>query len=453
MRNRFFFIILTALVLAAVGINLVHVYFFKSQRLNLIDQQIRESSDLLLTSSEFENSLKQPQSLEDQITKILGGSRIGKVFLFRDPSGKILYQSGNLNSLQVEFPTNPEWVTVEVGNQFVRLRNIHFKNVTASVLQVGLVMDRNFINWEILDARVARYIAGIVIALFAASAFVTFLLLSPLRLLISHLARTTTELGNLRDVEPLPGVLTKYTAGFLAKSDEFSDLINAIKKLIDRINLNHKLTRAWTLQMAHELKTPLAVVTALAESNLKTGKIPEQLAKDIATEVMQMSTMINDFLDWAELENSQPQKDLHSLKVGKAAQKIATRVENIEPGRIHLQVRAECSVFANPAHLDQLVTNLVTNALKYSGERPIEILLVNRTLLVRDQGPGIPKEVLERLGEPFNVGSSENGKPVGNGLGLAWVTTVAKLYGWKVELKPTANGTEATVFFAETRAI
>jgi signal transduction histidine kinase len=450
LRNRFFVIILAALVLAAISINLVHVSFFKSQRLKLIDHLISESSGILLGAPEFGSALGSPQMLEEQISKILGGKRIGKIFVLQDAAGKILYQSENLNVMQVSLPTSPEWVTLETGDQFLRVRNIPSKLQGGSIFQVGLVLDRNFINWEILDARVVRYVAGIIVALFAASVFLTLLLLSPLRILISHLSRTTVELENLKDVAPLPGFLTKYTAGFLARSDEFSNLIEAIQKLIDRINLNYKLTRSWTLQMAHELKTPLAVVRAITEANFKAGKLPEHFAADVSAEVTRMSNIMDDFLNWAELENSRPQKDLHSIKAGKTIRAIAGRIENLEPNRMHLEIQTEFSVFANPGHFDQLVSNLITNALKYSpAGSPVIITVANRHIKVIDGGPGIPGDVLERLGEPFNFGHIDGKPTTGNGLGLAWVATVAKLYGWKFHLDSSQRGTQAIVQFPD----
>ena len=65
MRNRFFFIILAALILAAVGINWVHVHFFESQRRKLIDRQISEASATLLASDDFLGSVSTPAAVEE----------------------------------------------------------------------------------------------------------------------------------------------------------------------------------------------------------------------------------------------------------------------------------------------------------------------------------------------------------------------------------------------------
>lgn len=449
MRNRFFFIILATLILAAVGINLVHVYFFKSQRLKLIDRQITESSTSLLNSEVFKLSVKNPNSIEEAISKALVSARIGKVFVLRDSSSKILYQSFNVGLLNTELPIRPEWLTVETETEYIRIRNVPLpgKNL---ILQVGLVLNRNFLNWEILDNRVINYVTGIVVSLFLASVVITLVLLAPLRLLINHLKEATSNLINLKDVRPLPTRLTRYTQGFWAKSDEFSSLLSTVQKLIDRINLNYKLTRSWTLQMAHELKTPLAIMRAETESKKKENLLPEKYAQDVIDEIQQMSEIISQFLEWAELESSQLQKDLHALRLKSVVKAVVARLEKISPGRIHLQIQADFSIFANPVHLDQLISNLVTNALKFSPvTEKVELILSNHSLIVKDYGSGIPREVTERMGEPFNIGSHDVEGLTGNGLGLAWISTVAKLYQWKFDIRGDSSGTEAIIQFPQ----
>lgn len=447
MRNRFFFIILATLILAAVAINIVHVYFFKSQRLKLIDRQIAESSESLLKSTEFNLSVKNIATVEEAISRVLKGARIGKVFILRDSDGKIVYQSFNVGLLITDLPIHPEWVAVETENEYVRVRNVPLQKENLT-LQVGLVLDQNFLNWEILDNRVVNYVTGIVISLFLASVIITLVLLSPLRLLIGHLKEATSNLINLKDVRPLPNRLTQYTHGFWARSDEFSGLLNVTQKLIDRINSNHKLTRSWTLQMAHELKTPLAIIRAETEAKKNTNLLPTKYTQDVIQEIQQMSDIISQFLDWAELENSQLQKNLHALRMKSVVKTVAARLDKIRPGRIQLRFDSDFSVFANPGHIDQLIANLVTNALKFSPEsEKVEIVLSNHFLAVKDHGSGVPKEVKDRIGEPFNVGSHEVEGMSGSGLGLAWVSTVSKLYQWNFEIQSTASGTEAVVQF------
>ena len=90
---------------------------------------------------------------------MLKGARIGKIFVLRNPKAEIVYQSFNVGLLQTDIPIQNEWVAVETENEYVRVRNISLSKDSPLILQVGLVLDRNFLNWEIIDNRL--YLTGI----------------------------------------------------------------------------------------------------------------------------------------------------------------------------------------------------------------------------------------------------------------------------------------------------
>ncbi len=446
LRNRFFFLILTTLIFSAVGINLVHSYFFKGQKIKLIDKQIDEVSTTLVESADFIKSVNNVSSIEQTISKILGSARMGKVFIVRDHTGEIIYQGINTSLLKTDFPFKPGWVETETNSEYVRLKNVPLPGTGDLVLQVGLVVDQNFLNWEVLDTQVIIFITGLIVALFIASAALTLILLAPVRLLVDHLEEAKLNLINLKNLRPIPKKLARYANNFWAKSDEFASLVNTIQKLIDRINQNSKLTRSWSLQMAHELKTPLAIIRADTASMKKTNAIPPAYAEDVIREVQNMSEIINQFLDWTELENSTVPRDIHAVRMKAMLSSVASRLDKLGPTRIQVQADSDFSILANPIHVDQLITNLATNALKFSDKsQKIKMILSDYTMIVKDSGDGIPTDVKERIGQPFNVGS--NDERCGNGLGLAWISTITKIYDWKLDIRSDSRGTEAIIQF------
>ena len=186
--------------MSAVAISLVHAEFFRNQRLKLIDRQISESSEVLLSSPLFIRSVESLDEVDETISKTLKGARIGKVFIVRDSNAGILFQSFNVGLLNTDIPIQPEWVTVETDSEYARVRNLKIPGKMDYVLQIGLVLDRNFLNWKIIDRRLVNYVVGIVLALFLAAVVLTLILLSPLRSLITYLSDSTSNLSNLRDV-------------------------------------------------------------------------------------------------------------------------------------------------------------------------------------------------------------------------------------------------------------
>ncbi|RYZ72919.1 MAG: HAMP domain-containing histidine kinase [Proteobacteria bacterium] len=435
--------------MAAVSFNGVTTYFFRNERIHLIDYQIQRVADTLMHSEDFKNNLSMPsEQLDHVITDILGPGRIGKVYILRDLSGTIIYESFNVALLQTPLPIDPPWLTVGARDQYVRIFNAHVSN--DRILQVGMVLDNNFVNWRIFDARTLGLIFLLVIGLFGISAALTLVLMSPIRILNDHLTTATSDLKNLKDVDRLPEELLKLRTNFWAKADEFSSLIATVQKLIDRINRNYKLTRSWTLQMAHELKTPLAIIRSETES--RAAILPKDFTPTILKEIDWTSDTITQFLSWAELENSHPHKTLHILRMSTVVQNACDRIAKLGPNRVDITLVKDFSVAASAGHLDQLVTNLLTNAFKFSPtEKPIRVTIGSQKLVISDEGPGIDEGILERIGEPFNIGLNKSHTGLkGTGLGLAWVSTVSKLYDWKLKIdsKP-GSGTSITITFPE----
>ncbi|UXR63390.1 ATP-binding protein [Bdellovibrio bacteriovorus] len=101
-------------------------------------------------------------------------------------------------------------------------------------------------------------------------------------------------------------------------------------------------------------------------------------------------------------------------------------------------VSTDFQILSNPLHLEQVIENLVVNALKHTSDL-VSITVKDSVIEVQDQGDGIPAEVVERLGTPFNRGPHRSGREKGSGLGLAWVQSVVVLYSWNFELRSSAG--------------
>lgn len=451
MKIRLFTIILFSLICSVIGVNFVHTYFYKTQRLKLIDSQILDSSNILLNSEEFSSSLKNKEHIDEAISLALKGSKIGKIFVITDSNSQIIFESINVSLLEKALPTEPEWITIESGNEFVRIRNVKL-NKRKLILQVGLVLDRNFINWEIVDARLVFYIIGLVFVLTAISFFLTFISMSPLNSLTAHMSLITKDLVFLRNIKPLPTKLLKSTEAIWKTSNEIKILLTSVQTLIDRINTNNRLTKGWTQQMAHELKTPLAIIRAEAKSINNTNI--DQSTIEIVKEVDTAAEMISQFLTWASIESSGVPSDIHSVRISPLILSIKTRLNKVYFDRLVISNQPKESdflIFANPIHIELVLTNLIENALKYSiAKSSVEIILGPNTVSIINLGSEIPKDVLDRFGQPFNQGPTDEKPKIGYGLGLATVASIIKIYNWKIKFERIEKRkTKITVFFPQ----
>ena len=134
------------------------------------------------------------------------------------------------------------------------------------------------------------------------------------------------------------------------------------------------------------------------------------------------------------------------MKVAEVVERLAAEASRGRGGaRIHARVEAQGErVFTRPEHLQQVIRNLVDNALEYSpGGSRVEIVVQRGAIEVLDEGPGLPESVVRNLGTPFNRGrspSSPTGRE-GHGLGLALVISHCRRYGW--EFSSHAEGGDA----------
>jgi len=173
--------------------------------------------------------------------------------------------------------------------------------------------------------------------------------------------------------------------------------------------------------ISHDLRTPLSRLRlALEMSGADSGATDAMIS-----DVDEIDAIIGQFLDFAR--GTDEQKEEHDL-----AEVLAELTEHY--ARIGKDVRllshqVEPFRFARMA-VRRAVANLVDNALRYAGE-PVEIE-------VRDQGPGIPVNEVERLKRPFTRLDDSRSGAGGAGLGLAIVERTAQAHGGSLELAPRA---------------
>jgi two-component system phosphate regulon sensor histidine kinase PhoR len=202
--------------------------------------------------------------------------------------------------------------------------------------------------------------------------------------------------------------------------------------------------------MTHELKTPISTIS-LASQMLNDRSIPDQhknldqISRIIQTESRQLGFQVERVLQMAVFDHGQlklkrEETDLHDL-VETVAQNFFLQVER-RKGTLEFLPEAEHSVImGDTMHLTNLVSNLLENALKYTGGTPsIGVTTRNETgsvvVSVSDNGIGINKEDQKRIFDKFYrvpTGNVHNVK--GFGLGLSYVKLIVEHHGGNIRLK------------------
>jgi signal transduction histidine kinase len=201
--------------------------------------------------------------------------------------------------------------------------------------------------------------------------------------------------------------------------------------------------------VSHELKTPLTAIRIFAET-LRLGRPENPHAKSeyldtIVNESHRLTRLLNNVLDFSKIEKGKRtyRREPACLSEIIDAATQATQYP-LKQQDFHLNVQLEDDlpqVRADRDAIGQVILNLLSNAMKYSGEsRQIGLRVQKRAghvvIEVSDRGIGIPAAQQKRIFEKFyRVPSEENRRIVGTGLGLALVFHIVKAHEGHVEVR------------------
>lgn len=202
--------------------------------------------------------------------------------------------------------------------------------------------------------------------------------------------------------------------------------------------------------IAHELRTPLAVIQSNLEAMLDgvLRATPEELAA-LHQEALLLNRLITDLRTLSLAEAGQLRLEKRPVHPGELIRQVAERM-SLRAQEKHIDLVAEAGnglpeIKADPERLTQIVTNLVDNALRYTppGTRvtlSTHVAPGSVELAVADSGPGIPPEDLPHVFDRFwRAERSRNRATGGSGLGLAIVKQLVEAHGGRVQVESSAG--------------
>jgi signal transduction histidine kinase len=187
--------------------------------------------------------------------------------------------------------------------------------------------------------------------------------------------------------------------------------------------------------MSHDLKTPITRLRLRAEL-LEQPELHEKFVRDLG----EMENMVNATLGYMKgLDDREP---LRPIDIRALVGALAADSEELHHS-VHVRGEPLGPFFGKPEGLKRCLQNLLDNATRYGRDVELEIedSADTLTLYVRDSGPGIPEQELERVFEPFyRVEASRNPSTGGSGLGLSIARNLAQSMGGDVTLRNREGG-------------
>jgi signal transduction histidine kinase len=237
---------------------------------------------------------------------------------------------------------------------------------------------------------------------------------------------------------------------------ELVSLANSVNQMAASLSKAQGAQRQFLMSVSHDLRTPLTSVRGFAEA-ISDGATDDvnYAAGVITSEARRLERLVSDLLELAKLESGAFSLHCGPMDLAEcvtdatrafapaaAEQGVAISIETAPPGDVYCD--------ADPDRLGQVVANVVENALKYARTRvTVKTGRFDRglpTVLVEDDGPGIPPQDLERVFERLYQSRLPADRKVSSGLGLAIVDELVKRMGGDVRAESPIGPAGGTRF-------
>jgi signal transduction histidine kinase len=283
-------------------------------------------------------------------------------------------------------------------------------------------------------------IDDVVASFFPRVAWITFPIL--LLLLLADILIFRRALDPLREASKTAAAIgpqrTEVRLPEQAMPAEVAPLVHAVNQALDRLEAGYRAQRDFTADMAHELRTPLAIVRARVDS-LEPGPVRDALRSDLVN----MTRTVNQALDIAELESfivaTDAKADLHEV-CADAVSAMAPLAVDLDKTIALTGEGGSVWVHGHAEALFRAVRNLIENAIRHvpaGGSIEVEVD-ADGSVRVLDDGPGIPEAERGLIFSRFWRRDRSRGDS--RGLGLAIVARVAEAHDGSVTVENRQGG-------------
>lgn len=314
--------------------------------------------------------------------------------------------------------TTPITVTVNDGAKGGNTSEGKDKSKIVGVMLISVSTDNITTNIAVLDGK-ASILQFLMMVLVVALSWITS------RILVKPFEQVTAAIRAVKD-------------GFEAEAIDVSDyletehIITAFNELLNRMKALDESRQEFVSNVSHELKTPITSMKVLADSLIAQEDVPVELYKefmtDIADEIDRENKIINDLLSLVKMDKTAADLNIETVNINELIELILKRLRPIAGQKdidVIYESNRDVTAEVDEVKLTLAISNLVENAIKYNEEHGYVKVTLDAdhrffTVVVEDNGMGIPEESKEHIFERFyRVDKSHSRKIGGTGLGLS----------------------------------
>jgi signal transduction histidine kinase len=282
------------------------------------------------------------------------------------------------------------------------------------------------------------YLAGLMVALILA-AFLSRNISRPLWIL-QHGAGAVAE-GHYDQRLPIMG------------PPEIRAVTEAFNRMAAQVSDTQQSQQDFLANVSHDLKTPLTSIQGYSQAIIDgAAKDPPHAARIIYDEAARLNRMVIQLTDLARLQAGRLSMQTSAIDLGDLAGAIGQRLAIVAKEKgvtLHMQTDAMPPIAGDGDRLAQVLTNLISNAIKYTssgGSVGVKTRINNGgvEVIVKDTGIGIPPADLPRIFERFYQVDKARGPKRGTGLGLAITQEIIQAHGGRITVASPGEGQGST---------
>ncbi|MDR6224027.1 sensor histidine kinase [Desmospora profundinema] len=229
--------------------------------------------------------------------------------------------------------------------------------------------------------------------------------------------------------------------------DELGELGKTLNFMAQELAGLDQMRKDFVANVSHDLRSPLTSIHGFVQAFLD-DTIPNERKSHYLTimkeQTERMMKLVDDLLDMARIEAGQLVIRPVIFNLSERVRQILARMEpEFVKRQVHVELISEeekdIYVFADPDRMDQVIVNLIQNAVQFSPpDRSVEVFLKKEgqaVVSIRDEGPGIRQEDMESIWERFYKADRARAKNAGTGLGLSIVKHILDLHQTDIQVE------------------
>lgn len=215
---------------------------------------------------------------------------------------------------------------------------------------------------------------------------------------------------------------------------EVGSLASSFSAMVAAVGQSQEQQRRLVADASHEMRTPLTSLRSNIELLSQIDRLPaaerQEVVADVLEDIDELSALLGELVELAsDLSAAEPEE---GVRLGDLARAVAARAERRVGRAVTVMDATAADVVGRPRQLERAISNLVDNAVKYSGaSSPVEVVVDATTVVVSDRGRGIPAADLNRVFDRFYRAIEARSEP-GLGLGLSIVEAIVRAHGGRV---------------------